>query len=263
MSLAALLMLLAQSPQLPAPGEARPAALPGFTLHVLAGEDLPADLLRPLGREGVVLWLRTRSNALRESTAEALARFQESYVQLRPPLSEAHARLLARAPGAGVWLSAGDLGGPGLYRLGNRRLALQLAGPLAEETAAAVRKARPVRLSWEPGSDADLLQWGLFRQLPGRKLLRISGKVACEEWTGSVPLWVDARSRPWPSPCGQGGRAKVRLDAADEELRWLFERDPTIELEIEIGDDEAAAISARALVHRLATRAAFPSTFRK
>ena len=69
--------------------------------------------LRALAGSGTVIWLRTRSNMLRDSTVEALALFPEAYVQLRPPVKEEQVRQLRRAPRVGAWLDAQALDGAG------------------------------------------------------------------------------------------------------------------------------------------------------
>ncbi|MBI3182247.1 MAG: hypothetical protein HYZ28_08895 [Myxococcales bacterium] len=249
-------------------GSSRPTALalPGFRLHVLASEDLPADRLRELAHESAVLWLSTRSNALRDSTLEALARFKESYVRLRAPMLEAHALQLSRAPLAGAWLEVGDLGGAGLHRLGHRRVAIELRAALSEETAERVARWRPTHVIWEAGAEANLSQWAVFRQLPGKKLARLSGAQAalteapssCAVSDAAPALWLDARATfvgLWPLPCGRGGRARIAHDVADDVLRWLYKHDPAIELEVEVNDDERASRGARSLIDRLAEAA--------
>ncbi|MFP2923691.1 hypothetical protein ACLESO_00450 [Pyxidicoccus sp. 3LG] len=106
-------------------------ALPGYRLHLVVDESVDADTLRALVGGGTVLWLRTRSNMLRDSTVEAVARFPEAYVQVRPPLREAHADQLRRAPRAGAWVDSESLkqGTGWLHRLGPRLVAVDVRGP--------------------------------------------------------------------------------------------------------------------------------------
>ncbi len=258
-------VLLAQATARP-PGSARPEALalPAFRLHVLASEDLPADALKMLANPSVVLWLSTRSNALRESVVEALARFDEAYVELRPPLLEAHVQILSKAPYAGAWLDASALGGALTGRLGHRRKAVRIRGALSEEIADRVRGAHPVRIEWEPSGEVDLYAWSVFRQLPGRKLVKLSGLTPSRVGPASPcglgrksaapALWLDARATfvgLWPLACGRGARARVEADVADDVLRWLYRNDPAVELEIHVGDDVRAASRAKALLRRL------------
>ncbi len=236
-------------------------ALPGYRIHLIVSEDLDPDRLRGLARSGVVLWLKTRSNALRESTVENLARFSDAYVQLRPPLSEHGALQLRRAPSTGIWLSDLDLGGAGLHRVGPRRLAVQISGALTEDRAAKVKASRAAHAIWDPPTDVDLLSWSRFEQLPGRRLVKLVGAVGC---AGTSARWVDATSlkptpEPWQRPCGPGARVRVRADVSDELLRWLYRSDPSIELEVEIGSDERAAREARSLLDRLGGKARAPS----
>ena len=60
--------------------------MPGFRVHVVASDALDPDRLRALARPEVVLWVRTRTNGLRHSTAETLQLAGSAFVQVRPPL---------------------------------------------------------------------------------------------------------------------------------------------------------------------------------
>ena len=174
MSVAAAL-LVAVLAQAPGPSE---LALPGYRLHLVVDESVDADTLSALAGSGTVLWLRTRSNMLKNSTVEALARFPEAYVQLRPPLKEEQVRQLHRAPRAGAWLDAQALTGAGLHRLGPRRIAVELRGALDAELARRITGLRASRITWLPGAtEVTLETWGLFAQLPGSKLLALSGQI--------------------------------------------------------------------------------------
>ncbi|HEX4620754.1 MAG TPA: hypothetical protein VH208_04230, partial [Myxococcaceae bacterium] len=164
---------LCQLPAPPATGEQAPEelALPAYRVHLFASEDEDPDLLARLARPGAVLWLSTRSNVLRKSVVERLPRFNETYVQLRPPVSEVEMRALAGAPEAGAWLSAASVSDGSLLRLGARRRAVDVDGPLTEELAARLRAARPARVRWRPKEIPTLDDWARFAQLPGARVL--------------------------------------------------------------------------------------------
>lgn len=175
-----LAALLAQAPGPVGPTE---LTLPGYRLHLVVDESVDADTLRALAGGGTVLWLRTRSNMLRDSTVEAVALFPEAYVQVRPPLLEAHASQLRRAQRAGVWVDEESLGkGAGWHhRLGPRPVAVEVRGPLDAEVAGRVAALRPARVTWLPGdADATLGGWGELARLPGAKVLVLAGVVAAE-----------------------------------------------------------------------------------
>jgi hypothetical protein len=269
-----LLLLLAAAPAAPAvpaptPPEPRPPpvlALPGFRLHLLVDEDLDPDRLNGLARPGVVLWMRTRSNMLRSSVAERLGRFGEVYVQARPPILDAHIHQLRMAPTAGLWLEDGQLGGAGVHRLGSRRLAVTVKGPLDSERAQRIRRARPARVLWSPGEPPDLVAWSTFAQLPGAKLLSVEG-AALAPWEGCDALWargtlarglavaVDLRGSaeafPFLSGCRLGARVRVSPGIGDAALARILASNPGAELELDVGADEGALRGALGLLERL------------
>ncbi|XXF81211.1 hypothetical protein P2318_16040 [Myxococcaceae bacterium GXIMD 01537] len=254
MSAAAVLLvaLLSQAPVAPAE-----LALPGYRLHLVVDEDLDADALRSLAGSGTVLWLRTRSNMLRESTVEALARFPEVYVQLRAPLLEAHVRQFRRVPQAGAWLDAGALEAGGWHRLGPRRVAVEVRGPLDASLARRVARMKPSRVSWVPGErEATLEAWGHFAQLPGAKLLALGegpGAVCpaapARGVLGTVSLRANARTMS--GPCELTRRVVWEGGPDDAALVALFSRAPSSELEVVVGAGEGELARARAWVRRL------------
>jgi hypothetical protein len=257
----AAVLLAALLAQAPAPAE---LALPGYRLHLVVDESVDAATLRALAGRGTVLWLRTRSNMLRESTVEALARFPEAYVQLRPPLLEAQAKQLQRAPRAGAWLDASTLGaGAWHHRLGPRRVAVDVRGVLDTEVARRVAALRPARVTWLPeDKDATLAGWGELAQLPGAKLLVLAGNLegmcldealpgASRTARAAVSLRVDLGARVDGPPCGTGRRVRVTGLPDDAALVALFSRMPSAELELEVGSDAGALARARAWVERL------------
>lgn len=248
---AVLVLLLAQAP---APTE---LVLTGYRLHLVVDESVAADTLRALAGSGTVLWLRTRSNTLRDSTIEALALFPEAYVQLRTPLTEEHIRQLRKAPRVGAWLEAQTLTGPGLHWLGPRRSAVEIRGALDTELIRRLRALRPSWIIWMPGaSDVSLEAWGSFAQLPGRKLLSLAGAMGslCPElpWRGALAtVSLRAEEGTVAETCGLGRRVVMRGFPEDTALVSLLSRDPSAELEVEAGPGERELARARAWVQRL------------
>ena len=202
---AVAVLLAALLAQAPGPGPTA-LTLPGYRLHLVVDESVDADTLRALAGSGTVLWLRTRSNMLRDSTVEAVARFPEAYVQVRPPLLEAHASQLRRAPRAGVWLGAESLekGTGWHHRLGPRPVAVDVRGPLDTEVAGRVAALRPARVTWLPGeADATLGGWGELARLPGAKVLVLAEATGAGRAVApGAPLQGQGPGRAAPSPAG-------------------------------------------------------------
>lgn len=249
MSAAAMLLAVLVA-QAPGPTE---LVLPGYRLHLVVDESVDADTLRALAGSGTVLWLRTRSNMLRDSTVEALARFPEAYVQLRPPVKEEHVLQLRGAPRAGAWLEAQALTGAGLHRLGPRRLAVEIRGGLDEELARRLGALRPSRISWLPGEDVSLEAWGRFAQLPGARLLSLSGPLGegCPQPPRRAALaTVTLRLEEGTAgdTCGLGRRVVMRGLPDEAALVALLSREPSTELELEVGAGEGELKRARAWV---------------
>ncbi|TQF17712.1 hypothetical protein FJV41_01715 [Myxococcus llanfairpwllgwyngyllgogerychwyrndrobwllllantysiliogogogochensis] len=241
-----------------APGPAS-LTLPHYRLHLRVDESVDADALRSLAGSGTVLWLSTRSNMLRDSTLEALKSFPEVYVQVRPPLLEAHARQLGRAPRVGLWVDSSTLDASGWHhRLGPRAVAVEVRGVLDVDVASRVADVRPSRVAWFPGpEDASLAGWGEFVQLPGAKLLgpiALGGRdVALGAWSwrssaSRVLLWTDAKGRALG---GAVRRIRVREPLDEVTLVALFVQEPATELELEVGADPESLGYARAWVERL------------
>jgi hypothetical protein len=248
---AVLVTLLAQAP---APAE---LLLPGYRLHLVADESVAADDLRALAGSGTVLWLRTSSNTLRDSTLEALALFPEAYVQLRPPLKEEHIRQLRKAPRVGAWLEAQSLAGPGLHWLGPRRSAVEIRGALDAELVRRLGALRPSWSIWTPGtSDVSLEAWGTFAQLPGRKLLSWPGEFGplCPELPWRVALAtisLRVEEGAGERTCGLGRRVVMRGSPEEVALVPLLKRETPTELELEVGTRASELARARAWVHRM------------
>lgn len=248
---AVLVVLLAQAPT---PAE---LVLTGYRLNLVVDESVAADDLRALAGSGTVLWLRTRSNMLRDSTLEALARFPEAYVQLRPPVKEEHIRQLRKAPRVGIWLEAQALTGPGLHWLGPRRSAVEIRGALDAELIQRLRALRPSWIFWAPGaSDVSLEAWGTFAQLPGRKLLSLAAPMGplCPElpWRGALAtVSLRVEEGTGAETCGLGRRVIMKGFPEDTALVALLSRDPSVELEVQAGPGERELARAQAWVQRL------------
>lgn len=265
--LAALLAsaALAQHQRPLPPGAPDPLVAASLRVHVVVHEDLDPDLIRNLARPGVTLWLQTRSNTLRESTIENVARFDEAFVELRAPLKAVDAQVLARAPRAGAWVRAKELEALSGRLPGARRVAVRVDGALDEALAERLTKARPSFISWRPGEGGvDLLHWGLFAQLPGRRVLVAPAgmllPVKCDARANEPALELHVATLLAMSsdvfPCGKGTRVIVPPTADRWLLQSLLVRDASLELVLELGADANAASKARVLLETLGAGAA-------
>ncbi|MFZ5444298.1 MAG: hypothetical protein ACOZQL_30150 [Myxococcota bacterium] len=260
-------LALAQD-QRPLPRGAPPDFVPTAPrVHVRASEELDPDRLRELARPGVTLWLSTRSNTLRDSTLENVARFDVAWVRLRAPLRPVDARVFAKLPHAGAWVTVatpceGRCPELELAALlpGARRLAVELSGALDERFVERLARARPAELGWTPPAELELLTWGLLRSLPGRRVIHASPQVllpvrCAERRAGDPTLELHVASLLSLSsdvfPCGVGTRVIVEPNAEPWLLQSLLVRDPSVELVIDVGADPARALAARALLDRL------------
>jgi hypothetical protein len=230
-------------------------------VSVVVADSLDPDRLRDLARPGVTAWVTTASNTLRSSTLEHLARFDKAWLQLRAPLAAPAIAPLLRLPHVGAWVSAKDLSALRGHLPAGRALAVQVEGELDEATLAAIAAARPTLVSWSPGAPVSLLQWGLFRQLSGRKILvsrpgeplvpaacaqQPRGEVAVE-----LHLAVLLALNSEVFPCGAGKRVLVPVSVDRWLLQSLVVTDPSVELVFELGGDDALAGKARAVLDAL------------
>lgn len=248
--------------QRPLPAESpEPLVARAVRVNVVASDELEPDVLRALARPEVVLWLTTRSNTLRESTLDTLNRFGASWVQLRAPLETVDAKALQRAPKAGLWMPLDARVGPAISRFrGSRSLALEVSGPIDDDTRGLLASQRPTLVRWTPAGEVDLLQWSQFRGLPGRKLVVLSpgfllprdcasreaSEPAAELHVGML-LAVSAGV----FPCGLGTRIEVSPEVEPWLLKSLIVRDPSIELVVRVGDDVRKVGKARGLLELL------------
>ena len=241
------------------PGSPEVFTAPSVRVSVVVHEDLDPDYLRRLARSDVTVWLLTRSNSLRASTLENLARFDEAFVQLRAPLTGDEVRVLSRLPKIGVWVEVRQLAV--IARLpGPRRVALEVTGALDAELAERLSGAKPSVVRWSPGAEPDLLQWSLFRQLPGRKIIVLAPSAlraaTCAERAPGLPsIELDLASALTVNsdvlPCGRAPRVVVRPGIDHTMLQSLVLRDPSVEIVVVIGRDEKAASETKLLLDLL------------
>ncbi len=227
-------------------------------VHVLVRDSLDPDRLRSLARANVTAWVETSSNTLSVAAVEHLARFDEAFVQLRAPLRPVDAREFAKMPRVGAWLRVDQLGLASALP-GVRRMAVSTS-VIDEAVVARLTRARPAYVSWSPQAEVDVLQWALFHQVPGRKVVVASSHlllpVRCAERTGREPaLEVHVANLLALSsdafPCGRGTRVIVPLDVDRWLVQSLLVRDPSVELVLEIGADAERASKASALLEAL------------
>ncbi|MFT3708161.1 MAG: hypothetical protein QM817_10955 [Archangium sp.] len=228
-------------------------------LHVRVHEDLDPDRLRDLTRPGVTVWLSTRTNTLKASTLENLERFDTAWVQLRAPLKPVDALSFKKIPRAGAWVDAQNL--ELATRLpGARRLAVELSGAIDEGLFTRVAAERPAEVRWKDPVAIDLLAWGQFRALPGRRVIAGGTQtllpVKCaERKSGDPSLELHVANLLALSsdvfPCGVGTRVVVQPEVETWLLQSLVVRDPSVELVIDIGADSNKALAARGLMDRL------------
>ncbi|MBX7097762.1 MAG: hypothetical protein K1X89_08625 [Myxococcaceae bacterium] len=227
-------------------------------LHVVAAEALDSDHLRLLARPGVTLWLTTDGNTLKESVIDTLQRFERAWVQLRAPLKPADLQQLSRVPRAGLWFDfAPGRVGPALAT--SRPVALNFRGPLDGADAAQLSRWRPTWLSWAPPPQVDLLQWGAFRQLPGRRFV-VSAPT--EPWPAActtqqpgqaleLVLPVPAGDALAAFPCAAGSVLEVPPEVEPRVVTALLAKDPSLELRVRLGADPARSVRTRKLLEAL------------
>jgi hypothetical protein len=247
-----------------------PAAvvLPGLRAHVFLDEELEPDAVRLLARASCTAWVRTRTNMVRESMVERLARFGAAYVQLRAPFLEAHGAQLQRWPTVGAWLGPVDVRARGAGGLGGRPWAVSLFGALRPEDLEAAARAKAAELRWTPGPrDLTLEAWARFAQAPGRKVVvwPVGAPVACEAWAraraGAPPAIKLGPMEPEAlaaaaAACPLVARVEVPATADEEALARALAAWPRVEPEVDVGASAAQARAAARLLDRLEARVA-------
>ena len=229
-------------------------ALPGVRVHVEASEELDPDRLRALARPEVVIWLRTRSNGLRRSTAETLQLGGSAFVQVRPPLgAPALAPFVGRV---GPWVEERGLDVARVRRWSPGRLAVDVEGRFTDALARRLRTLRPIAVRWARGAWPDREEWTRARAFPGLVITDAGpGGGEC----GTIPsrtrvrVRVPLASMPADGICGLPLRIQVpaAVDAGDVQRALLLH--PSADVEVEVGDDVGRADAVRRLVERLAS----------
>lgn len=243
------------------PDRGPPAITDSLRAHLIADEDLDPDVLRALARPGVSLWLRTRSNAVRDSTLETARQFETAWIELKPPLEARALGQLARAPAAGIWLRPRVGEALPAVKPAPRRLAISFDGALDEARAAQVGRLSPSVVEWRVNAQqADLLSWSLFKNLPGRLLFRPDpdavAPVDCAR-PGRQSVAVAVHVAFLLSlgkdafPCGKGARIRVSAETEPWVIQALHVQDPSKEIELEVGADLAKVRKARQLFDAL------------
>jgi hypothetical protein len=244
----------------PLSDRAPPPVTENLRVHLVADEDLDPDALRALARPGVTLWLRTRSNTLRESTLDTARQFDSAWLELKAPLDGKSLAQLARSPAAGIWLRPKAGQALPAIKPGPHRLALTLDGPLDEARAEAISKLSPALVEWQAGAQTDLLAWSLFKNLPGKLLFRPDADavapVDCarpgrQAVAVAVHVAFLLSLGKDPFPCGKGARIRASADTEAWVVQALHVKDPSAELELEVGLDLARLRKARQLLDAL------------
>jgi hypothetical protein len=226
-------------------------ALPGYRVHLTASEDLDADRLRALARPEVVLWLTTRSNALRASTAETVRQAAAAFVQQRPPL---RSQDLAPFRGhVGPWLAEAGLDVSRTRRWSPGRLAVEVVGPLDPAVLERVAALRPAAVRWRPAVWPDAAEWGRAARLTGLEMSVPEGPVpGCD----GVPRKRRVRlrlplARVDAAPCGLPVRVELPPDVDAARVVELLVARPDAELALDVGQDTERADRARWLLETL------------
>jgi len=251
-------------------GASPAVTLPGLRAHVFFDEELEPDAVRLLARKSCTAWVRTRTNMVRESVVERLARFGAAFVQLRAPFLEAHGAQLQRWPGLGAWLGPGDVRARGVGGLGGRPWAVSLFGALRAEDLGAVAWAKVAEVRWTPGPrDLTLEAWARFAQAPGRKVVvwpgggGVGAPAECEAWAraraGAPPAIKVGPMEPEAlgavaAACPLVTRVEVPATADEGALARLLAAWPRVEPEVDVGASSALARAAARLLDGLEAR---------
>lgn len=242
------------------PGSAVPDGTRALPVNVWADEDLEVDTLRTLAtRPGVTLWLSTRTNSLRESTLDTLAKAKHAYVAVKPPFTAALRAQLARVSHVGLWveLNAASVEGIGSV-LGNRPLAVTLRGELARAQVELLSRTRPRVVHWWPTQPPDVLALAQARQLPGRVWLRWPEQAP--EPSGCPPnlgVTLALRLKVGAQPdltCARQAIFEVATFFPAGELVALARLAPTAEVSFEVGADADRARGVSRLLEQAGWR---------
>ncbi len=225
-------------------------ALPGVRVHVEASEELEPDRLRALARPEVVLWLRTRSNGLRRSTAETLRLAGSAFVQVRPPLgAPALGPFVGRV---GPWVEERGLNVSRVRRWSPGRLAVDVEGPFTDELAARLRVLRPVAMRWRRGGWPGREEWTLARQFSGVELFDAGEVVDCTVVPPKTRVRIRVeRPRGVDEVCGLPVRVKVAPEASLPEVQQALLGHADADLAVEVGEDGSRAAGVARILDAL------------
>ena len=242
MSWIALLLVLAAGPT--------EWALPGVRVQVEASEELDPDRLRALARPEVVLWLRTRSNGLRRSTAETLRLAGSAFVQVRPPLgAPALGPFVGRV---GPWVEERGLDVARVRRWSPGRLAADVEGPFTEELAARLRVLRPVAIRWSRGGWPAREEWARVRRFSGVELSSTGEVVDCSVVPPKTRVRVRVdRPRTSDEVCGLPVRVQLPPEASPADAQQVLLGHADADLGVEVGDDAVRAARVARLLDAL------------
>ena len=245
MSAVALLLLLAAGPS--------GWALPGVRLHVQVSEDLEPDRLRSLARPEVVLWVTTRSNGLRRSTAETLQQAGSAFVQVHPPLgAPALAPFVGRV---GPWVAERGLDVARVRRWSPGRLAVDVVGPFTDELAARLRILRPVAIRWARGGWPDGQEWHRARSFVGVELSGPGpGPFDCTAVPPrtAVRVRLPIRAVTGDGACGLPLRVEVPVPVDVGDVQRVLVLQPSADLLAAVEDDAGRASEVGRLLDALA-----------
>ena len=242
MSWAALALVLAVGPA--------DWPLPGVRVHVEASEELDPDRLRALARPDVVLWLRTRTNGLRRSTAETVRLAGSSFVQVRPPLG---APELAPFVGrVGPWVEERGLDVARVRRWSPGRLAVDVEGPFTAELASRLRVLRPVAIRWRRGGWPEREEWSRVQRFSGVELSGPGDAADCSVVPPKTRVRMRlARPRSSDEVCGLPVRIALAADAPLTEVQQALLGHADADLLVEVGEDAGRAVSVGRLLDGL------------
>ena len=225
-------------------------ALPGVRVHVQASEELDPDRLRALARPDVVLWLRTRSNGLRRSTAETLRLAGSAFVQVRPPLgAPALAPFVGRV---GPWVEERGLDVARVRRWSPGRLAVEVEGTFTEELASRLRVLRPVAIRWRWAGWPAREEWARARRFGGVELSPTGEDVECTVVPPKTKVRVRVdRPRTSDEVCGLPVRVQLAPEASIADAQQALLGHVDADLGVEVGEDAVRAASVARLLDAL------------
>jgi hypothetical protein len=225
-------------------------ALPGLRVHVEASEELDPDRLRALARPEVVLWLRTRSNGLRRSTAETLRLSGSAFVQVRPPLgAPALAPFVGRV---GPWVEERGLDVSRVRRWSPGRLAVDVDGPFTEELASRLRILRPVAIRWRRDGWPAREEWSRVRRFSGVELSGAGDPTDCSVVPPGTRVRVRmARRHSSDEVCGLPVRIVLAAETPLAEVQEMLLGHADADLVVDVGEDVGRAANAARLLDGL------------